>query len=188
MDSFEDLQCRVFAEPGAANTAATIEIAVRRAEALGIDQIVVATSTGRTALEVAKQFEGTVIGVTLAAGHWQRYCPPDPELISEAQAQGMRILTATHALLGGIDSAVSGLGGIAAAEIIARTYYTFGQGTKVAVECVLMAADAGLLNMDKDVISIAGTGGGADTALVITPAYTNTFFDLRVREVLAKPR
>ncbi len=188
MDRSESLMSRVFAEPGPDNTQATLRLAVERADALGIDQMVVATSTGRTALAAVEVFAGTVIGVTLAAGHWDRYCPPDPDIIAQAEDRGVRLLTCPHALLGAIDSAVSGIGGVAAAEIVARTYYTICQGAKVAVECVLMAADAGLLNMDREVIGIAGTGGGADTALVIAPAFTNTFFDLRIREVLAKPR
>ncbi|MEA3403551.1 MAG: pyruvate kinase alpha/beta domain-containing protein [Armatimonadota bacterium] len=188
MDRSETLCCCIFAEPGPKNTQATLELAVERAGALGIDQLVVASSTGRTALEAAKLFSGEVIGVTLGAGHWQRYCPPDPELCQEAERQGARMLTCPHALLGGVDAAVSAAGGLAAAEIIARTYYTISQGAKVAVECTLMAADAGMLNMDRETIGIGGTNGGADTALVISPAFTNTFFDLRIREVLAKPR
>jgi len=51
-----------------------------------------------------------------------------------------------------------------------------------------MAADAGELSMDLEAITIAGTGSGADTALVIQPAFSNTFFDLRIREILAIPR
>ncbi|MGD9498073.1 MAG: pyruvate kinase alpha/beta domain-containing protein [Armatimonadota bacterium] len=184
----EKLVCCVFAEPGPANTAATVAIAVERAAALGIDQMVVATSSGRTALEAARLFDGTIIAVTLAAGHWEKYCPPDPQLIAQAEERGVRVPTCPHALLGAIDAAVHSIGGVTAAEIVARTYYTISQGAKVAVECVLMAADAGLLNMEREVIGIAGTGGGADTALVISPAFTNTLFDLRIREVLAKPR
>jgi len=188
MDRAETVPCLVFAEGGAHNTAATLQIAAERAASLGIDTMVVATSTGRTAVGAAELFDGTIVAVTLAAGHWQRYCPPDPELIARAEAAGVRVLTATHALLGAIDSAVHGIGGVTAPEVMARTYYTISQGAKVAVECALMAADAGLLDMEREVISIAGTGGGADTALVIAPAFTNTCFDLRIREVLAKPR
>ncbi len=188
MDRSETLQTRIFAEPGAGNTDATLEIAVSRAQALAIDTLVVATSTGQTALKAARLFDGNVIGVTLSAGHWDTYCPPDPDICEKAREEGAQIITCTHGLLGGLDGAVKSAGGLAAAEIIARTYYTICQGAKVAVECVLMAADAALLDMDREVISIAGTGGGADTALVIQPAFTNTFFDLRVREILAMPR
>ena len=59
---------------------------------------------------------------------------------------------------------------------------------KVAVECLLMAADAGLLDMGREIITIAGTGSGADTAIVCKPAYPRTFHELEIREVLAKPR
>jgi hypothetical protein len=59
---------------------------------------------------------------------------------------------------------------------------------KVAVEVVLMAADAGLIGMDREVMAIAGTAGGADTCIVVKPAYPRKFFDLDIREILAKPR
>ena len=42
--------------------------------------------------------------------------------------------------------------------------------------------------MDRDILSLAGTEEGCDTALVLKPVYTHQFFDLRIREVLAKPR
>jgi hypothetical protein len=51
-----------------------------------------------------------------------------------------------------------------------------------------MAADAGLIPVDRDVIAIAGTGRGADTALRIQPANTGKFFDLKIKEAIAKPR
>jgi hypothetical protein len=35
---------------------------------------------------------------------------------------------------------------------------------------------------------VAGTGRGADTALVISPAFSTNFFDLKVREIIAMPR
>ena len=188
MDRSEKLTSRIFAEPGPGNTGATLDLAVERAAALGIEQMVVATSTGRTALAADDRFDGRVIAVTLSAGHWDRYCPPEREIVAELEERGVPIVTGTHSLLGGIDGAISSIGGVPAAEIMARTYYTISQGTKVAVECVLMAGDAGLLNMDLEVIGIAGTGGGADTALVMKPAFSNTAFDLRIREVLAMPR
>jgi hypothetical protein len=70
-------------------------------------------------------------------------------------------------------------------------YYTlriFGEGTKVACEIALMAADAGLVRTDEPVIAVAGTGRGADTALVLRPANAQTSFDMRIMEILCKPR
>ncbi len=39
-----------------------------------------------------------------------------------------------------------------------------------------------------EVIAIGGTDRGADTAIVIKPAYARKFKDLQIREILAKPR
>ena len=188
MDHSESLHTLVFSRPGRGNTEATLEAAAQRAEALGIEQMVVATTTGRTPLAAVEHFGGRVIAVTLSAGHWQTYSPPDPELIAECEDRGVKVLTGTHTLLGGMDAAARSIGGLSAAEVMARTYYTFGQGMKVAVECALMAADAGALEMEREAITIAGTGGGADTALVVQPAFSNTAFDLRIREIIAMPR
>jgi hypothetical protein len=58
---------------------------------------------------------------------------------------------------------------------------------KVACEVAVMAADAGLVRTDEDVIAIAGTGRGADTALVLRPVNSQDFFDLKVKEILCKP-
>jgi hypothetical protein len=55
------------------------------------------------------------------------------------------------------------------------------------VEITLMATDAGLIPADKDIVAIGGTGNGADTALRIYPANTSRFFDLKIREIIAKP-
>jgi hypothetical protein len=73
-------------------------------------------------------------------------------------------------------------------EIIAYTLRTFGEGTKVCAEIALMAADAGLISIGEPCITVAGTGRGADTAIVLSPANAQQFFDLRVMEILAKPR
>jgi len=66
--------------------------------------------------------------------------------------------------------------------LIADTLKLLGQGTKVAVEVAVMAADAGVLS-GQDIVSIGGSGRGADTALVLKPAHQNNFFKMRIREV-----
>ncbi len=73
-------------------------------------------------------------------------------------------------------------------EVLAATLRVFGQGTKVAVEVALMAADAGLISTREPCLSLGGTGEGADTALLLRPANAQTFFDLKVMEILVKPR
>ena len=66
--------------------------------------------------------------------------------------------------------------------------YRFCPGMLSSVMVVLMAADAGLISMDKEVMAIGGTSEGADTCIVIKPAYSRKFFDLEIREIVAKPR
>lgn len=71
-------------------------------------------------------------------------------------------------------------------QIVADTLRIFGQGTKVVIEIVAMSADAGLIPFS-DVIAVAGTGRGADTAAVIKANSSNKFFDVKLREYLVKP-
>jgi uncharacterized protein len=71
-------------------------------------------------------------------------------------------------------------------QVVADTLRMFGQGIKVCVEIAAMAADAGLIPAG-DVIAVGGTGRGADTAAVIAADFSNRFFNIKVREILAKP-
>jgi hypothetical protein len=101
------------------------------------------------------------------------------------EALGIPVLTGLHALGDDVSEQFTEH---SPARIVRETLYTFCQGMKVAVEVALMAAEAGLLSMDKEAIAVAGTGEGADTAIVLQPAYAHRFRDLRIREILAKPR
>ncbi len=185
-----EIQSVYFLEPGSANTNKTLEIAKRRAEELGIKTIVVASTSGETGLKAVKIFANyKVVVVTHTTGF---QTPDSQELTPQNRAKilkkGGLILTATHAF-GGVGRAVRRkLNTYQVDEIIAHTLRAFGQGTKVACEIVLMAADAGLISTDEEVISIGGTASGADTALVVKPAHTHNFFELKVKEVLCKPR
>ena len=177
-------------EPGSANTEKTLEVAKKRAEELGIKTIVVASTSGETGLKAVKAFVNyKVVVVTHTTG---LQAPDVQELIPQNRTKilekGGVILTATHAF-GGVGRAVRRrFNTYQVDEIIAQTLRVFGQGTKVACEIALMAADAGLIRTDEEVISIGGTARGADTALVVKPAHTHDFFELRVKEVLCKPR
>jgi len=182
----------LFGKGGPACTDATLGAACERAVELGIGHAVVATSTGETVLRALDAFEGAdvqVVGVTLLAGYWDVYEPPDADVLREAEARGARILTATHTLMGNVGTAIrEKFGGLPPSELIAHTYYTFSQGMKVAVEVAVGAADAGLVPTDGEVVAVGGTGRGADTAIVLQPACSIRFFDVAVREIIAMPR
>ncbi len=185
-----EIQSVLFAKPGSENTEETFRIAKKRAGELGIRTVVVASTSGETGVKAVQAFSDyKVVIVThttgLQAPDVQELTPLDRAEILE---KGGVILTATHAF-GGVGRAVRRrFNTYQVDEIIAQTLRIFGQGTKVACEIALMAADAGLARTDQEIISIGGTGKGADTALVVKPAHTHDFFELSVKEVLCKPR
>jgi hypothetical protein len=187
-----ELKTLIFEKGGAHNTDATLQIANERAAALGIKQIVVASSHGYTARKAQALFGPAGIKVVaVSIGHsWEsKGWTMSEETKAELKDLGVIVHTGIHALGDGVGSAFcEKYGGRAPDEIVRDTLYRFSQGMKVAVECLLMAAEAGLLNVDEEAIAIGGSGSGADTAIVCKPAYPRTFHDLQVREILAKPR
>ena len=172
------------------NTEKTLAAAKKRADELGIKEIVVSSTRGVTALK-ALDFCGEgykVVVVTHSAGFRE---PGKIEMADEAkeeiQAKGGIVLTTIHAFAG-VDRAINKkFNTIGPSELVANVLRMFGQGMKVCVETVYMAADSGLLSMDSDVVSIAGTGKGCDTAIVVKPAHLNDMFDLYVKEIICKP-
>ena len=128
----------------------------------------------------------------IAVTHVTGYEKPDVQELSgndrkELESQGVTVLTCQHAF-GGVGRGVRNkLSTYQVDEIMAYTLRIFGQGVKVAIEISLMAADAGLVRTDEEIISIGGTARGTDSALVLKPANCARFFDLKVKEVICKP-
>lgn len=178
-----------FAKSGPSNTERTLELAHNRAVALGLETVLVATTTGATAVRTAELFTGfNVVAVTHSTGFKK---PFEQELTAanvEALAHtGASVLTTTHAF-GGVGRSVrKKLNTYQVDEIIAFTLRTFGQGMKVVAEISLMAADAGLVPAHKPVMAVAGSGRGADTAAVLYPTHAQTFFDLKFVEIVCMP-
>ncbi len=180
----------VFDRPGSGNTSKTLELAAAKAAELDIRTALVATTSGATGLAAAEALgDLQVVVVTHSTG----FSKPgqqeiDPDKRDAIRAAGAQVLTATHAF-GGVGRAVRRkFATYQVDEIIAQTLRLFGQGTKVAVEMAVMAADAGLVPVDAPVMAIAGTGRGADTAVVLTPAHAQDLFELKVHEIVCKPR
>lgn len=63
----------------------------------------------------------------------------------------------------------------------------FSQGVQVCVEIAMMAADGSLLRCDRMCVAIAGTGRGADAAIIAAPASSAELEEMRVHEILCKP-
>jgi len=179
-----------FSSCGEENTDTLLSLAKKYVQGAGIKDIVVASTTGYTGVKASKIFKG--LNVVVVTHHTGFLNPSQNELEEENRKKiienGAKILTATHAL-SGVERAVrKKFATIMPLEIMAHALRLFGEGTKVCVEIATMACDAGLVSENKEIIAIAGTGHGADTALVIKPACTSRFFDLEVREIIAKPK
>ena len=173
------------------STKTTLEAALARAGELHIKHLIVASTGGSTALELAKLLPNGIeaVCVTHHAGFREFGKNELTEAVENKLAEhGIPVLRTTH-LFAGVERAIRlKVGGLGPAETIAFTYRTLGEGTKVAVEIAIMALDAGLIPYGEDVIAIAGTGSGADTAVVIRPSHSRQFFDTKIREVIVKPR
>lgn len=184
-----------FDAPGAANTRDAARFAVERAKELNLKKIVVASCSGGTANIFFDALKGT--GITLVVvTHVMGFSKPGEWEFDKKTAEGLRqkgvvIVTGTH-VLSGLERAISrskNLGGSSRTEAIAEALRrVIAVGLKVAVECVLIAADQGAIGVDEEVVAAGGTATGADTVCVIRPANTASFFDLQVREIVAMPR
>lgn len=179
-----------FDQPGADNTEEVLRIAKKRAVELGIKTVVVATTFGDTAARASEILKGIkIVTVTHSAG----FKVPNTSQMTEENRKkitqnGGVILTTTH-LFSGVGAAWrTKFSTYLLGDIIANTLRMLGQGMKVVIETTVMAADAGLVRIDEDVIAIAGTGRGADYAVVLKPVNSGNFFDLRIKEILCKPR
>ncbi len=187
--SYHEKEVTWFKEAGETNTDALLDNVKEYLEKERIKDVVVASTSGMTGAKASKILKGrNVVVVTHAFGFKE---PGNTELEEqykkEILSNGAKIFTGTHVLSSAERAIRRNFNTIQPLEVIANVLRLMGEGTKVCVEIVLMAADAGLIPVDKDVIAIAGTGRGADTALRIKPANAARFFDLKIREVLAKP-
>ncbi|MCS7124203.1 MAG: hypothetical protein NZ932_02140 [Candidatus Bathyarchaeota archaeon] len=187
--SFTEKKITYFQEAGKQNTDVLLKIVKNYVETEGIKDVVVASTTGETGAKASRILKGCNLVVVTHCFGFQK--PGETELKEEFREEmvrnGAKIFTGTHAL-SSVERAIrKDYGTLQPLELIANTLRLMGEGTKVCVEITLMAADAGLIPVDKDVVAIAGTGRGADTALRIKPANTGRFFDLKIREVIAKP-
>lgn len=179
-----------FEDTGKKHSDETLEIARREAERRGIKHVVVASTKGDTGVKAAKLFAGTDIKVIVVT-HNTGFGKPgvnelEPEKREEIEKNGGVIYTGTHVLRGLGGAIRKNCGNFSHEQVVSMTLRIFCQGAKVCVEIAAMAADAGLVPAD-DIITVGGTARGADTCLLVKAASSNQFFDIKVREVLAKP-
>ena len=166
-----------FEKQGRQNTEAALKLAIEAAREEGIHKIVVASTTGATAKKLAEmEHEG------------KHEAQMSDEMRQELEAMGVTVYVASHALSGAERGLSVKLGGFGPVEVAAHALRIIGRGVKVCVEISMMAADAGLVELHEPIVAVAGTGGGADTAVVIRPAPTAEFLDSKVDRIICMPR
>jgi hypothetical protein len=178
-----------FEKPGPQNTEETLKLAKERADELGIRNIIVSSSTGETGAKASKLFKNhNLIIISHVTGfrkpNYQELLPKNRAIIENNDA---KILTTAHAF-GTLGRATKNkFGTIQIDGIVSTVLRLFGQGVKVCCEISCMAADAGLIGTGEEAVAVGGTKSGVDTAIVLKPTNTHTFFDLKINEVICKP-
>jgi uncharacterized protein len=173
-----------FKEPGQQNTQETLDLALARAHARGIKKVVIASTRGETALLASNIFARAGIKMIIVP-HQYGFRPDGQsfpeELIPQLEQQGHRVYFGT--MLFHTDD----LYGSRVPSMLAMILRTFCQGMKVVHEILLMATNGGCVAAGEKVISIAGTGRGADTAVVAIAASSSRLHELHITEIICKP-
>lgn len=184
---------------GEVNTRKALELARQRALELDINRIIVASETGRSALKALKVLKETKISLIVVTHYPAQTWGPKggipigltrPEYVHVKrylEKHGATIVQGTRPF-GGIGRSL-GWDAPVPATFVDKALELFGAGTKIAIEAALMATDAGVLHSGEDVVTLAGTYKGLDTALVVRTSYSGALFsDFEVLETIARPR
>ena len=185
----KQMQHLLFDKAGRDNTGKILDLLEEAARHYRVRQVVIASTCGDTGLEAARRLQGKNLNLVIVTHNAGFKEPGTVEMSAatkkEIETLGGRVYTGTMPFRT-IGTAIREKTGYSQQDLTANVLRLFCQGVKVCVEIVLMAADAGLITPD-DVLAVAGTGRGADTLALISPASSNKLFDLKVKDILAKP-
>ncbi len=190
-----------FNSPGPDNTSKVIEVVGQRVRLGDIPKILVASESGQLALELRKSFPlATVVCVTYNDETRRKYQKP---ALMKDQLLMQRIVL--------VDTVPEPLG----RELTFRNWWerrtiklpgdsadlfwmtlicVGGHGLRTAVEIVFMAVEAGAVPVGERVVSIAGTGWGADSAIVMKASRLDDAVGadpekrMKIEQILAMPK
>lgn len=181
-----------FERSGKDNTEACLEVVKNAIRDNNYKYIVIASTEGDTGLlfsEALKDLNINIVVVTHSAGFKAANTHEmTSEMRKKIEATGAKVYTGTMITHNIETSFSSKFNGLYPTLIVAQSLRRYGEGPKVCCEIVMMAADAGLIPEGEEVLAVAGTAKGADSVLVIRSAASKRFLELRVLEILAKPR
>jgi len=161
-----------FDAPGEENTAAVLNIARDRAKELGIQHILIPSVRGASAEKALDFFATDNLTLFFVGTDPSRF---SPEAKNRIEAAGFKLVFYKE-----VDYQY--------ADEVKNAFRRFGQGTKVAVELTLIAAQVELVEPGTEVVALGGSAKGLDTALVTKAATSDEFYELEIREILCKPR
>ena len=173
-------QIRYFEKAGPANTDDVFAAVNDRLKAGDISKVVVATSTGATALRAAELIDVPdvrIFGVHFQSNYWGKHTRPDEEILDRAVELGVTFIPDAPTVTYFRD--IPGES--------ADTLRKLGQGIKVGTEVVLMATQTGMIAPGDVAIGVGGTGRGCDAAVVCSATTPDDMGKLAIREILAKP-
>jgi hypothetical protein len=160
-----------YTAPGDRNTNTTLKTVREWALKYNIKRVLVPSKSGQTAQKAYNLFKNTDISLTIVGTDPNIF---SSEILAQLRGNGTKVVFYKDVPY-------------TYTQDMKTAYRRMGEGFKVAVELGIIAAylEEGDTN---DVIALGGTKKGVDTALVIRPAKSDTFDQLEVREIIAKPR
>jgi hypothetical protein len=191
-------QVYYFDEPGEGNTQWVIEAVSQRLAAGGITKVVIASTSGKTAVEFARSLKGKAELVCVSESPYRREWGEQWPCLKqtfrrELEKLGVAIVDRAPYVLHSSVLEAARWPDTSAERLVKETLYSFGQGMKVAVEVALTAVSCGYVTPYEDVIGVGGSSKGADTAIVLRATYPASLFDkdpakrLEIREIIAMP-
>lgn len=168
---------------GVDNTEACFDTVDRALSELGIKKVILASTRGDTARYAMDRYRGQGVRLIIVPhqygfGPGQRF---PLELVDPAQQEGHVVHFGTMLFH------QEKTWGEGPAQAVANFLRLFCQGVKVCVEILFMAGNAGLVAEGEQVVVVAGTGRGADTALVMTGGTTTNLKGAHISRILCKP-
>jgi hypothetical protein len=186
---------------GQINTEKTLRLAIQRASELNINKMIVASETGISGLKAVDMLRNSgidLIVITSAAGTKienavigdLRIGVSDKKIWDQLEKNGAKIVRATDPLYN-IGASLEHKGVPTLATLVRLSLKMISSGTAVCVTATLMATDNGVLREGEEIVAVAGSWVGLDTALVVRAANSVNFFKsgaIQIREIICKPR
>jgi hypothetical protein len=189
-----------FEAPGPQNTVAVIQVVKQRLGRGDIEKVLVASESGRLALRVRKQLPAAcVVCVTYDKETRKGYRKPALKK-DELLGKRVTIVERSEPIGRGLvfrnwwERKTLRLAGSMADLFWMTLICVGGHGFRTAVEIVFMSVEAGIVKVGEKVVSLAGTGWGADSAIVMSGSKFEDVVGevaakrMKVEEILAMPK